>query len=286
MAETLISPGVLARENDQTQITSQPIQAGAAVVGPTVKGQVGIPTLVTSYSEYTSKFGGSFTSASEEYSHLTAISAYSYFQNGGSTLLVTKVASGAFSEATSSTIFNDIESGDIPVSQNLLGSITSGGTGGTANVNTSITPTYAGAGTGLTLSITTANTLGKLILTQEVVSIIASNSSDATNNAGYTNTSLTGGTGTGAVATVVVAGNAVTSIIITSVGTGYVDGDTLTIPTSVIGGTTAVTITLGLTNLLIEPTIIKAATQGTGYAVGETFKCLHIRNNWSRSNNE
>tara|TARA_R110001632_G_scaffold228847_2_gene364426 strand:- start:776 stop:3058 length:2283 start_codon:yes stop_codon:yes gene_type:complete len=271
MAETLISPGVLARENDQTQITSQPIQAGAAVVGPTVKGQVGIPTLVTSYSEYTSKFGGSFTSASEEYSHLTAISAYSYFQNGGSTLLVTKVASGAFSEATSSTIFNDIESGDIPVSQNLLGSITSGGTGGTANVNTSITPTYAGAGTGLTLSITTANTLGKLILTQEVVSIIASNSSDATNNAGYTNTSLTGGTGTGAVATVVVAGNAVTSIIITSVGTGYVDGDTLTIPTSVIGGTTAVTITLGLTNLLIEPTIIKAATQGTGYAVGETL---------------
>ena len=175
MAETLISPGVLARENDQTQITSQPIQAGAAVVGPTVKGQVGIPTLVTSYSEYTSKFGGSFTSASEEYSHLTAISAYSYFQNGGSTLLVTKVASGAFSEATSSTIFNDIESGDIPVSQNLLGSITSGGTGGTANVNTSITPTYAGAGTGLTLSITRANTLGKLILTQEVVSIIASN---------------------------------------------------------------------------------------------------------------
>ena len=104
MAETLISPGVLARENDQTQITSQPIQAGAAIVGPTVKGQVEIPTLVTSYSEYTAKFGGSFTSGSDEYSHLTAISAYSYFQNGGSTLLVTRVASGSFTEATSSFI--------------------------------------------------------------------------------------------------------------------------------------------------------------------------------------
>ena len=30
MAETLISPGVLARENDQSQLTSQPVQAGAA----------------------------------------------------------------------------------------------------------------------------------------------------------------------------------------------------------------------------------------------------------------
>lgn len=104
MAETLISPGVLARENDQTQITSQPIQAGAAIVGPTVKGQVEIPTLVTSYSEYTAKFGGSFTSGSDEYSHLTSISAFNYFQNGGSTLLVTRVASGSFSEATSSFI--------------------------------------------------------------------------------------------------------------------------------------------------------------------------------------
>ena len=47
MAETLISPGVLARENDQSQITSQPVQAGAAIVGPTVKGQVNIPKLVT-----------------------------------------------------------------------------------------------------------------------------------------------------------------------------------------------------------------------------------------------
>ena len=119
MAETLISPGVLARENDQTQITSQPIQAGAAIVGPTVKGQKEIPTLVTSYSEYTAKFGGSFTSGSDEYSHLTSISAYNYFQNGGSTLLVTRVASGTFSEATSSFI-----------SGSTVGAIASGSAGG------------------------------------------------------------------------------------------------------------------------------------------------------------
>ncbi len=104
MAETLISPGVLARENDSSQITSQPVQAGAAIVGPTVKGNVNIPTLVTTYSEYLANFGSTFTSGSDEYSFLTSISAYNYFQNGGTSLLVTKVASGSFSAATSSII--------------------------------------------------------------------------------------------------------------------------------------------------------------------------------------
>ena len=107
MAETLISPGVLTRENDQSQITSQPVQAGAAIVGPTVKGEVNIPKLVTSYSEYAANFGTTFTSASDEYSYLTSISAYNYFQNGGTSLLVTRVASGSFTPATSSEISNN-----------------------------------------------------------------------------------------------------------------------------------------------------------------------------------
>jgi len=107
MAETLISPGVLARENDQSQITSQPVQAGAAIVGPTVKGKKGIPTLVTSYSEYLAAFGSTFTSGSDTYSFLTSISAYNYFQNGGTSLLVTRVASGSFTPATSSQITNN-----------------------------------------------------------------------------------------------------------------------------------------------------------------------------------
>ena len=46
MAETLLSPGILTRENDQTLITEGPITAGAAILGPTVKGPVNIPTLV------------------------------------------------------------------------------------------------------------------------------------------------------------------------------------------------------------------------------------------------
>ena len=104
MAETLISPGVLARENDQSQITSQPVQAGAAIIGPTVKGKVNIPTLVTTYSEYLANFGSTFDSGSDEFTFLTSISAYNYFQNGGTSLLVTRVASGSFTAASSSKV--------------------------------------------------------------------------------------------------------------------------------------------------------------------------------------
>lgn len=102
MAETLLSPGVLTRENDQSQITQGPITAGAAIVGPTVKGPVRIPTLVTSYSDYINKFGGSFVSGGTTNEYLTSISAYNYFQQGGTSLLVTRVVSGTFAPATSS----------------------------------------------------------------------------------------------------------------------------------------------------------------------------------------
>ena len=57
MAETLISPGVLARENDSSFIGAPPITFGAAIIGPAVKGPVGIPTAVSSFSQYEAIFG-------------------------------------------------------------------------------------------------------------------------------------------------------------------------------------------------------------------------------------
>ena len=137
MAETLISPGVLARENDQSQITAGPIQAGAAIIGPTVKGQVEIPTLCTSYSDYVSKFGNTFTSGSEEYSYFTSISAYNYFQNGGTSLLVTRVANGTFTSATSSFISSSLAD-DVPVFE--LETLAQG------TINNSLDGTYVAAG--------------------------------------------------------------------------------------------------------------------------------------------
>ena len=96
MAETLLSPGILTRENDQTLITQGPITAGTAILGPTIKGPVGIPTLVTSYSDYKSVFGAAFESASVTYEYLTSIAANNYFQQGGETMLVTRIVSGTF----------------------------------------------------------------------------------------------------------------------------------------------------------------------------------------------
>jgi hypothetical protein len=103
MAETLISPGVLALENDQSFITQQPVVVGAAIIGPTVKGPVEIPTIVTSYSDYQNKFGTTFLSASNVYSYFTSIAAFNYFANGGETLLVSRVVSGSFTSATTAT---------------------------------------------------------------------------------------------------------------------------------------------------------------------------------------
>lgn len=104
MAETLLSPGILTRENDQSFLTQQPPAIGAAIVGPTARGLVNIPTLVTSFSEFESKFGKQALSGSNYYTYFTSITAYNYFQNGGETLLVTRAASGSFTAATSSLI--------------------------------------------------------------------------------------------------------------------------------------------------------------------------------------
>ena len=102
MAETLISPGVLARENDQSFVTSQPVERGAAIIGPAVIGPVEKPTLISSFSSYQAIFGGALQSGSGEFTYLTSIAANQYFQNGGNSLLVTRVTSGSFTSATSS----------------------------------------------------------------------------------------------------------------------------------------------------------------------------------------
>ena len=156
MAETLISPGVLARENDSSQITSQPVQAGAAIVGPTVKGRVNIPTLVTTYSEYLANFGSTFESGSDEYSFLTSISAFNYFQNGGTSLLVTKVASGSFSAASSSEVSSG--EGSLITGSGVFSVNTFNISGSTEPQSTlAVSGIATGDGTGATFDIVTAN---------------------------------------------------------------------------------------------------------------------------------
>ena len=118
MASTLLSPGILARENDSSQVRQQPVVVGAAIIGPTPKGPVEIPTIVTSYSDYVSKFGDveSITSASitTNYSYFTGISVYNYFLNGGQSMLVTRVVTGSYTPATSTAISASSQAGSQP----------------------------------------------------------------------------------------------------------------------------------------------------------------------------
>jgi uncharacterized protein len=106
--EILLSPGISIAENDQSQITTGLVTAGLALVGPTVKGKVNIPTLVTSYSDFRNKFGDAFESSSNVYEYLTSVSAYNYFQQGGTSVLVTRVASGSYTSATDNGIETSI----------------------------------------------------------------------------------------------------------------------------------------------------------------------------------
>ena len=111
MAELIISPGVFNNENVPTVLEAAAAPIGAAIIGPAVKGPVGIPTQVTTYSDYLTKFGGGIVSGGVEYSYFTGISAQNYFKQGGTSLLVTRVASGSFTAATSSAIISGSDGG-------------------------------------------------------------------------------------------------------------------------------------------------------------------------------
>ncbi len=104
MAETIISPGVFQRENDISFIQPAPVEAGAAIIGPTVKGPVEIPTTVTSYNDYVRQFGETFESGSDVNEYFTSMAVKNYFQQGGNTVLVTRVVNGTFTQATGTSV--------------------------------------------------------------------------------------------------------------------------------------------------------------------------------------
>jgi phage tail sheath protein FI len=160
MANFTTSPGVAISEIDNTFLTGQPVQAGAAIIGPTVKGPVEVPTLVTSYSDFQTLFGDTFVSGGNSYSYLTSIAAYNYFNYGGTSLLVARVvtASANWSSATSTTVTNylnaasssfTLETLSKGVIMNSSGSEISGAlaSGSTDNVRWEITNSNTGSGT-------------------------------------------------------------------------------------------------------------------------------------------
>jgi phage tail sheath protein FI len=177
MAEVLLSPGVLQREQDSSQYTQGPVTVGAAIIGPTVKGPVEIPTIVTSYSDYTNKFGSTFVSGGNVYTYFTSIAAYNYFNNGGDTLLIARVVSAsttwasatstAISASTSATAFTleTISEGTIMNSSSSLDASGSLASGSADNIRFEIISPNTGSGTfGLLIRQGNDNNNNKIIL--------------------------------------------------------------------------------------------------------------------------
>jgi phage tail sheath protein FI len=163
MANFTVSPGVAISEIDNTFLTGQPVQAGAAIIGPTVKGPVEKPTLVTSYSDFQMLFGDSFISGGNAYSYLTSIAAYNYFNYGGTSLLVARVVtqSANWTPAESTTISSYLNSTSASFvletisegfinnnsGSNMLGSNGALNSGSTENVRWEVTNSTTGSGT-------------------------------------------------------------------------------------------------------------------------------------------
>ncbi len=193
MAETILSPGVLARENDSSVVQEQPVTVGSAIVGPTALGPVEIPTVVTTYSQFKAIFGGAIESGSNSYNYMTGISAYNYFQNGGESLLVTRTTSGSFSPAESTKVNTNITDGGLVTTTDaLLNGISAG----------FIITSSLGNGPGTVASVPMTGSI----------------------------------TGVDALASITYdTSESISSITVTTAGTGFAAGEIITIPSSSAG---------------------------------------------------
>ena len=101
MAEKIVSPGVFTKEIDQSFLPAAIGDIGAVVIGPTVKGPAGIPTIVESYSEFQAKFGDTFKSGSNYQQYLTSHTAREYLKSGPR-LTVVRILDGTYGKASAS----------------------------------------------------------------------------------------------------------------------------------------------------------------------------------------
>ena len=99
MSNSVVSPGVFSNEIDASFLPATIGDIGAVIVGPTVKGPVLTPTVVTSYSEFVSKFGNSFKSGSSYYQYLTSHTVENYLRNA-STATICRIAGDGYAGAT------------------------------------------------------------------------------------------------------------------------------------------------------------------------------------------
>ena len=114
MAEKIISPGVFTNEIDQSFLPATAGPIGAAIVGPTVKGPILEPTVVSSYSEYVQIFGELIESGSDKFQYLTSHAAQEYLRQGGP-LTVVRVGEPGLTKASATIKAGDVDVFDLEV---------------------------------------------------------------------------------------------------------------------------------------------------------------------------
>jgi hypothetical protein len=102
--ETILSPGVLLQETDKSFITPGVDPSGMAIIGPTTRGPVEVPTRITNYNEFKEIFGTSLRNGNKKEEYFTHLAVKNYFRNGGSSALVVRVVSGSFTAAANTHI--------------------------------------------------------------------------------------------------------------------------------------------------------------------------------------
>ena len=107
--ETILSPGVLLQETDKSFITPGVDPSGMAIIGPTTRGPVEVPTRITNYNEFKEIFGTSLRNGNKKEEYFTHLAVKNYFRNGGSSALVVRVVSGSFTAAANTHITSSLD---------------------------------------------------------------------------------------------------------------------------------------------------------------------------------
>ena len=129
MAERIVSPGVFIREKDQSFLAAGIANLGAAVIGPTFEGPALVPTLVSSFSEYTKRFGAKlgttdFDVTKHPYTDETVNSYFEGTGPGGSGLTVVRVLGSGGYIVSSSVLISFTSASVVSASILLLPTVT------------------------------------------------------------------------------------------------------------------------------------------------------------------
>ena len=123
MAERIVSPGVFTRERDLSFLPAGIGEIGAAIIGPTISGPSFVPTVVTSFQDFETKFGSYTTD------YYTPYAVREYFRGNAASVTIVKVGYiGGYKADTMNIISNGhVAATFAPSAQNLAGAGTISG---------------------------------------------------------------------------------------------------------------------------------------------------------------